>query len=289
MTSKFINPYTDFGFKKLFGEEASKPILIDFLSCLLPEADIVDLTFKDKENLGKAAEDRKAIFDIYCEDSYGEKIIVEMQKAKQNYFKDRMVFYATFPIQEQANGDNWNYELKAVYCVGILDFVFSDNKNKAVIQSIQLKNQKNQVFYDKLKFVYLEMPNFKKQENELVTRLDKWLYFIKHLADFTVIPTIFSDEIFIKAFNTAEIASYSIKERETYEDSVKMYRDIKNVVDTGRDEGRNEGIEIGIDKGKLIQLYNTIDECINENMDIKQIAKINKVSEDFINNYLANK
>jgi predicted transposase/invertase (TIGR01784 family) len=289
MTSKFINPYTDFGFKKLFGEEASKPILIDFLSCLLPEADIVDLTFKDKENLGKTAEDRKAIFDIYCEDSYGEKIIVEMQKAKQNYFKDRMVFYATFPIQEQANGDNWNYELKAVYCVGILDFVFSDNKNKAVIQSIQLKNQKNQVFYDKLKFVYLEMPNFKKQENELVTRLDKWLYFIKHLADFTVIPTIFSDEIFIKAFNTAEIASYSIKERETYEDSVKMYRDIKNVVDTGRDEGRNEGIEIGIDKGKLIQLYNTIDECINENMDIKQIAKINKVSEDFINNYLANK
>ena len=82
MKAKYVNPFTDFGFKKIFGEEASKPLLIDFLRSLLPETNIVSLTFKDKEKLGKSQEDRKAIYDIYCEDNNGEKIIVELQKAK---------------------------------------------------------------------------------------------------------------------------------------------------------------------------------------------------------------
>ena len=165
MKAKYVNPFTDFGFKKLFGEEASKPLLIDFLGCLLPESPIRDLSFKDKEKLGKLSDDRKAIYDIYCEVDSGEKIIVELQKAKQNYFKDRTVYYATFPIQEQAERGDWNYELKAVYCVGILDFTFDDVANKAsageVIHSVQLKTQNNTVFYNKLKFVYLEMPHFR--------------------------------------------------------------------------------------------------------------------------------
>ena len=114
MKSRYINPFTDFGFKKLFGEEASKPMLIDFLNSLLPESKIVDLTFKDKDKLGNTEADRKAIYDIYCENNVGEKIIVELQKAKQNYFKDRTIYYATFPIQEQAEKGEWNYQLKAV-------------------------------------------------------------------------------------------------------------------------------------------------------------------------------
>ena len=98
MKAKYVNPFTDFGFKKIFGEEASKPMLIDFLTNLLPETHIVDLTFKDKDKLGQTEDDRKAIYDIYCENNLGEKIIVELQKAKQNYFKDRTVYYSTFPI-----------------------------------------------------------------------------------------------------------------------------------------------------------------------------------------------
>ncbi len=244
MKAKYINPFTDFGFKKIFGEEASKPLLIDFLKNLLPETHIVDLTFKDKEKLGKSKEDRKAIYDIYCENDKGEKIIVELQKAKQNYFKDRTVFYSTFPIQEQSETGDWNYELKAVFCVGILDFTFEDKKNtkeREVIHTVQLKDQNNQLFYDKLKFVYLEMPHFITTEQALVTRLDKWLYFIKHLEDFQSIPEIFKDEIFSQAFEKAEIAKYSDQERSDYEDSLKSYRDLKGVIDTAYDEGKIEG------------------------------------------------
>ncbi len=255
MKAKYINIFTDFGFKKIFGEEASKPLLMDFLQSLLPEAQITDILFKDKEKLGKTVEDRKAIFDIYCENTAGERIIIELQKAKQNYFKDRTVFYSTFPIQEQSETGDWNYELKAVYCIGILDFAFEENLKegkKEVVHTVNLKDQNNKIFYDKLTFIYLEMPHFDKKEHELETRLDKWLYFIKHLEDFQSIPVIFKDSVFIKAFEKAEIANYSEAERNNYQESLKIYRDLKNTIDTSYDEGRlEEKFEVAKNASKI--------------------------------------
>jgi predicted transposase/invertase (TIGR01784 family) len=246
MKAKYINPFTDFGFKKIFGEEASKPLLLDFLNAILPNQDkIVDLTFKNTEQLGQTIADRKAIYDIYCENSKGEKFIVELQKAKQNYFKDRTIYYSTFPIQEQAEKGEWNYRLNPVYCIGILDFTFDDyekdSEKNEVFHQIKLKNQNGKVFYDKLNYIYLEMPNFVQKEEELQTRLDQWLYFIKHLEDFQVIPNIFKDEVFSQAFEKAEIAKYSQSELDNYENSLKSYRDLKGVIDTAFDDGKLEG------------------------------------------------
>jgi len=189
MKAKYINPFTDFGFKKIFGEEASKPLLLDFLNALLPpEHHVIDLTFKNSEQLGQTEADRKAIYDIYCETDKGEKFIVELQKAKQNYFKERTIYYSTFPIREQAEKGEWNYNLKAVYCIGILDFTFDDYESEPekseVVHNIKLKNKNGKTFYDKLTYIYLEMPNFNLKEENLGTRLEKWLYFIKHLEDF---------------------------------------------------------------------------------------------------------
>jgi predicted transposase/invertase (TIGR01784 family) len=246
MRAKYINPFTDFGFKKIFGEEASKPLLIDFLNALLPQnIKIVDLNFKNTEQLGQTDADRIAIYDIYCENENGEKFIVELQKAKQNYFKERTIYYSTFPIREQAEKGEWNYNLKAVYCVGILDFTFDDYENEPekseVVHTIKLKNQNGKTFYDKLTYIYLEMPNFKKQEADLKTRLDKWLYFIKHLEDFQSIPTVFKDEVFTQAFEKAELAKFGQAELDNYEYSLKTYRDLKGVIDTAFDEGKIEG------------------------------------------------
>jgi predicted transposase/invertase (TIGR01784 family) len=245
MKAKYINPFTDFGFKKLFGEEASKPMLIDFLNSLLPESNIVDLAFKDKEQLGQTDQDRKVIYDIYCENDKGEKFIVELQKAKQKYFKDRTIYYSTFPIRKQAEKGEWNYQLKAVYCIGILDFTFDDYDNEPekseVIHTVQLKDQHNRLFFDKLKYVYLEMPNFKKSEQELETRLDEWLYFIRNLEDFQTIPTIFEDEIFRQAFEKAEIAKYSEREYNEYQQSLKYFRDNNNTFDYAVETAFEEG------------------------------------------------
>jgi len=132
--SKYLDPYTDFGFKKLFGEEANKDLLTDFLNSFLPEKHQIEtLAFRNTEQLGPIPLDRKAFFDIYCEAKNGEKFIVEMQKAKQNWFKDRAVFYVTFPIRDQAEkGLEWQFELKAIYYVGVLDFIYDENEARKI-------------------------------------------------------------------------------------------------------------------------------------------------------------
>lgn len=265
MKARYINPFTDFGFKKLFGNEASKPQLMDFLNSMLPaHAQIKDLSFRNAEQLGVDDADRKAIFDIYCEGLDGERFIVELQKAKQNYFKDRTVFYSTFPIREQAEQGQWDYRLKSVYCVGVLDFTFDDgDKNDPqrgdVLHVIKLKNQHNEVFYEKLTYLYLEMPNFKKTEEELVTRLDKWLYFIRHLVDLQEIPRIFGGEaVFEGAFKKAELLAFNEAEQAGYEASLKIYRDLKGVIDTARDEGE----QIGLEKGEQIGREKALQELL---------------------------
>jgi predicted transposase/invertase (TIGR01784 family) len=262
MKAKYINPFTDFGFKKIFGEEASKPLLIDFLNALLPQTNkIIDLSFKNTEQLPQSEAERKAIYDIFCESENGEKFIVELQKSKQNYFKDRTIYYSTFPIQEQADRGNWNFNLKAVYCIGILDFTFDDYDSELekgeVVHTIKLKNQYGKVFFDKLTYIYLEMPNFKQTESELKSRLDKWLYFIKYLEDFQQIPTIFADEIFTRAFEKAELAKFGPGEMDSYQRSLKIFRDNKNTFDyaietaakTGLEQGIQQGIQQGIHQG----------------------------------------
>ena len=150
---KYINPFTDYGFKKLFGEEPNKDLLLDFLNELLKEeqGQIKDLTYLKTEQLGASNVDRKAIFDLYCENEKGEKFIVELQKSKQNFFKDRTAYYSTFPIKEQAKRADWNFELKAVYTIAILDFVFDSDKNEPDKFRYDVKltdTETKKVFYD---------------------------------------------------------------------------------------------------------------------------------------------
>ena len=239
---KYINPLTDFGFKKLFGTEPNKDLLIDFLNEIIPNRKIKDLSYSTNEHFGKFEIDRKAVFDIYCIGENEERFIVEMQKAKQNYFKDRSVFYSSFPIQEQAKKGEWDYKLEPVYSIGILDFEFDEHKQKEdLLHIVELKNQKCEVFYDKLKFIYIELPKFNKKESELKTHFDKWLYVFTHLQRLEERPRKLQERVFKKLFEVAKIAGFSEAERKEYEESLKNYRDIKNVVDTARAEGKIEG------------------------------------------------
>lgn len=117
------------------------------------------------------------------------------------------------------------------------------------------------------------MPNFKKEENNLETRLDKWLYFIKNLEDFQTIPTVFKDEVFIQAFEKAELAKFDTAELDNYESSLKTYRDLKEVIDTAFDEGKIEGkIETAIN----LIVENSTNEFISKitGLDIEQIEKL---------------
>ncbi|NME72894.1 Rpn family recombination-promoting nuclease/putative transposase [Flammeovirga aprica] len=291
LQEKYINPFTDFGFKRLFGQEPSKAILMDFLNELLreQEGEIKSMTYLKNEHLGSGEIDRKAIFDLYCENERGEKFIVELQKTKQNFFKDRALYYSTFPIQEQAKkGAEWNFELKSVYTIAILDFVFDEdkgqNKYRYDVKLTDIETQK--VFYDKLTFTYLAMPNFNKGLPELETKFDKWLYVIKNLTKLDERPKELKGKIFDAFFETAEVAKMSRKELMSYEDSLKYYRDLHNSLDTakgegieiGREEGLKEGLEKGKEEGKKEQAIETAKSMLLDGLSIDKVAQYSGLS-----------
>ena len=251
LSDRYINPLTDFGFKRIFGTEINKALLIDFLNVILPpQHHVKDLTYRNTENLGNTPIDRKAIFDLYCESKSGEKFIVEMQKAKHDYFKDRSVYYATFPIQEQAKKGEWNYKLKAVYTIGILDFIFRDHQDDpTLLHIVELKDQECRVFYDKLKFIYIELPKFTKTIDELQNHFEQWLFVLKHLPDLEYQPSSLQDNVFKQLFDTAQITNLSPEDRQAYENSLKYYRDMVGVVETARREGIQKGVQEGIEQG----------------------------------------
>ena len=242
---RYISLLTDFGFKRIFGTKPNKDLLINFLNSLFKKEQVIkDVMYLNSEHVGDVYTDRKAIFDVYCENEKGEKFIVEMQNAYQKYFKDRSLYYATFPIKEQApKSADWDFNLSHVYVVALLNFDMLEEAfdQKSIAHDVGLLDKKTKkAFNDKLTFKYVEIAKFDKPLNKLRTLYDKWLYALKNLSRLENRPKELRDKIFDKLFEEAEIAKFSKKELHEYEDSLKAYRDIKNSLDTAFEKGRDE-------------------------------------------------
>ena len=291
-TCRYINPYTDFGFKKLFGTEMNKDLLISFLNALFngKKQEITDVKYLNAEQLGEGYGDRRAVFDVYCETADGSRFIVEMQKAEQQYFKDRSIYYSTFAIREQAvKGQQWDYHLDDVYTVGVLNFEFANGEYPAdsFRHEIKLKDvEDNHVFYDKLTFVYLEMPKFTKTEDELETMFDKWMFVLRNLGRLLERPKALQDRIFQKLFEQAEIARYSESERRQYEESKKVFWDNYSVMKTARDKGVREGLAKGRAEGVLKEKTETVRRLQTMGLTIEQIAQGVGISVDEVKKLL---
>ena len=295
---RYINPYTDFGFKRLFGTEPNKAILIAFLNALFEqETDpklekhvITDLNYLSGEHLGILEKDRRAVFDVYCETEAGKKIIVEMQNSYQQFYKDRSIYYASIPIHEQGLRGAWNFELNAVYVVSIMNFSFgadrlqSDDDNfsttdvnqyyhtRVMLMDTRLKT----IFSDKLTLLFLETKKFNKTEDELKTQLDKWMYLLKNISDMMEQPKTIFEPVFLQFMEQAEIARFSPQERHTYDASMMAYRDVQNSMDTARKEGWNDGEKRGVKKGKaeaLVNLMQTVNWSLEQAMQALKIPE----------------
>ncbi len=306
---RYISLLTDFGFKRIFGTAPNKDLLIDFLNSLFNGEQVIrDVTYLNSEHVGDIYAERKAIFDVYCENEHGEKFIVEMQNAYQKHFKDRSLFYSTFPIREQAaKGDEWNFQLKHVYAVALLNFDFREEAfdPKDINHDVGLLDIKtHRVFNDKLSFKYVEIAKFNKTEDELETLYDKWLYVLKNLSRLDRRPAALKERIFKKLFEESAIAQFSPAELKEYEDSLKAYRDVKNSIDTareeglaeglakgreegraeGREEGRAEGREEGRKQGQLEGIAKVAKNLLASGMDTKSISEMTGLSPDEIEN-----
>lgn len=248
----FMNPYTDFGFKKLFGTEPNKDILISFLNSLF-DGDmkrIVDLRYLNTEVLGPYYGDRNSVFDVYCITEDGSHFIVEMQRSDQPYFKDRTLYYASASIVKQGKkGEDWNYKLDDVCVVGILNFVFpyKEYADDSYVHKVKLKDtDENHEVYDKLTFYYVEMPKFKKTEAELVTMQDKWLFVLKNICSLLSQPKELQDQVFTKFFQEARIGMFTEEERFAYMISQKHYWDNHNTIAYSYEKGMKAGKEEGV-------------------------------------------
>lgn len=275
---RYISLLTDFGFKRIFGTKPNKDLLIDFLNSLFNGEQVVkDVTFLNSEHVGDVHTDRKAIFDVYCENEKGEKFIVEMQNAYQTYFKDRSLYYATFHIREQAQkGEGWNYKLKHVYVVALLNYDMSDPafSDDTINHDIGLLDkQTHRVFNDKLTFKYVEISKFNKRIEELKTNYDKWLFVLQNLSRLDCQPEYLKTAVFNRLFAEAEIAKFTRAELREYEDSLKAYRDIKNSLNSAEEKGeRKKAIEIA---KNLLEMGMPIDNIMKATgLSLEEIAKL---------------
>ena len=282
--SKFINPFTDIGFKRIFGQEISKPVLIAFLNALLAdERKIVDVKFLDKEKVGISEGNRSLIYDIYCETETGEHIIVEMQNKYQPYFKKRSIYYMSRSIVEQGErGSNWNYDIKAVYLVAFLNFKLSDISEDFRTDVTLMDMKHRTVFSDKVRLIYLQLPYFTKEADDCENVFERIIYVLKHMDALKRMPWMLQDQVFKKLSEIAEVASLSKEEREQYDESLRHYRDTLVVMEgqylEGEKKGHAEGLAEGLAEGELNKAKNVAKNLKAMGMELEDISKATGLS-----------
>jgi predicted transposase/invertase (TIGR01784 family) len=242
MKETYIDPFTDFGFKKLFGEEESKEYLIDFLNSVFGDfiPYIQELNYHKNEHLGNKAIDRSVIFDLYCKDPQGNRFIIELQKARQDYFKQRTLFYSTFAITEQSKKGEWDFSLSPVYCISILNFTFDDKNDKYITKAKILDIETYETIINELNFAFIECPKFNKNISINSSMQDKWLYVLTHLTQIDNKPIELQEKLFEEFFQRANILKLDTKELGEYNASLSYYRDIHNIEHQNLAKGKLE-------------------------------------------------
>ena len=281
---RYIDPRTDFGFKRLFGQEDSKDILKQFLLDILAlPHPITELTYIPVEQLPASPEGRRGVYDIYCVDTMGRRFIVEMQQIKQSNIKERVLFYSTFAITYQAQrGTDWQFNLLPVYCIAILDFATVAD-DETYLRRIQLMDTNaHTVFYDKLTFVFIELAKFERTLADL-SQADKWVYLLKHMPELQNIPAELAAASFQKVFAIAEEAALSPDERWLYEGSLKQARDAYAQLAYAHQEGLTEGIAQGItqgqEAGRQAERIELARSMVGRGLEHKLISELTGLSE----------
>ena len=289
---EYINPFIDYGFKKLFATEANKDLLISLLNAIIEDVDdpVVDLTYKNVEQISEYNGTRINYFDVYCETQNKREFIVEMQNSWKPFFKDRTVYYAAKPIRNQGlvgiqktqdqllrekvakrieedlkeieekrerefkkSGKKWNYRLNDVYLIAIMNFTFPKKEYgpESYFHKVMLTDiDDHHVFYDKLTLYYVEMPKLENIELKLDTPREKWFYALYNLWCGNDRPEELDEYIFRKLYEQARIASFTLEQQFAYEDSRMYYLDTYAEIEGGFIMGREQGYEWGFEKGR---------------------------------------
>lgn len=250
IVSKFIDPLLDFSFKRIFGTEPNQDLLIALLNGIFRgRKDIERLVYNKNEHVGDTDELGSVIFDLTCTASNGEQFIIEVQRTAQVNLKRRMLYYGSKLISDQApkgKRKEWNYAIPEVYVIVLMDGfpMPGGDHDDRYLHDISLCNRDTgEVFYDDLGFIYIELANFAKEESELETDLDGWLYVLKNMSKLNKIPIYLRKPIFEKLFDIAEYSKLTKEEKDMYDTSLKRKWDTVSALEYARREGEERGIE----------------------------------------------
>lgn len=232
---RYIDPKTDFGFKFIFsGAAPSREILTKFLNDLLDGRRYIrELTYGPTEHLGDTAEQKKVIFDLRCRVEDGAEIIIEMQRMNHRNFHERVVFSVARLLNGQypKGAEYWDFDLPEIYFIGVLEFRMDEREREHYIKNIMLTVKETRTtFYDKLTFIFLELPNFAKKDTEIETDVDRWFWLLNNLSRADKIPAFMNKGIFSKVFKISEVSKLKKEEKMAYEASLQDKWVLENVL-----------------------------------------------------------
>lgn len=278
---KYINPFTDEGFKRIFGQEINKDLLIDFLNSLIQnESPIVDIEYRDKEHMPHFYDGRRSIYDIYATTQNGELVIIEMQNATQSFFRDRSIYYVASALAEQGErGKDWDFNVSRVYGVFFLNFFMDNRKDLPLNMEVNLRvKENNELFSDKLRMFYITLPRMSKEEDECETDFERWIYILKHMETLERMPFKAKNAIFGKLDEVCNLHSLTREERRHYDASLKIYRDnvacYNGAYNEGIAEGRAEGRVQGRAEGRAEEARVMAKKLKEKGLDLAMIAEV---------------
>ncbi len=292
--STYINPMTDFGFKYIFGREESKDFLIDFLNNLLKDEPgfdtIIDLQYLDKEKSRRRKRERGVIYDIHYQTTNGKRFTVEMQNSSQNYYIDRMVYYASKAIVDQGEvGSDWLYEFEPIYIISFMNFCLEQFKDEFRIDAALCDLRTHQPISDKQRYIFIQLPLFgKNKPEECREKIDQWFYIFNNMSTMETMPFTQKDRLFRRLSSVASYANLSDEDKMDYDADLKAYRDIVGQLSYAEAKGIEKGIEKGIKKGREEEKTEMIVNMMKVGLPIDQIAVIANMTVDKVREMFGN-
>lgn len=273
---KFVDPKTDIAFKKIFGDEAHKNILIEFLNQVLElEYPIADVKISNSYQAPHLFGLKETSLDIKAKDNSGREFIIEMQVEKEQAFAKRALYYSSKAYSQQLARTEQYHLLKPVIFLGLLDFTVFEHTQVYSRHLILNKDTQSHDLKD-LEFNFIELPKFNKSETELETTADKWLYFIKQADNLNHIPNNADTPALQQAYQIAAQHHWTAEELDIYEaQGLKLGR-ARNIIETAHIEGKAEGkIEAKLEIArKLLAVMDDAHIGQMTGLDVNTIAKL---------------
>ena len=247
--------------------------------------------------LGLKQDQRRAVFDIFCENEKGEVFIVEMQKSRQKYFSDRVLYYASFAIQQQtmivkeklekepdeAVRKRWNYQINKVYVICVLNYIMEPSlPDKYRWDIVRMDRELKVPFSETLNEIYLEMPKFVLPLHECDTLYKKWLYVLNNIEIMERLPKELNNQIFRKLKSIVEVERMTPDQRLEYELSLSVERDLSAALDTSFEDGMEKGKIEGKIEGKAEEQRLIATNLKKQGVNIETIAQCTGLSVEEI-------